>query len=682
MESRKSMIHKRIESVVQSLPSESSPSPLRRKSIIAQNSSLNILENDDEAERIARRREMGSTSTPLSINNHSSKRHSLGLGFLANIPAPQMAESINQCIKLSTENKISIKNAFGLEMIDFMTYMIKKQDANMSNLQVASTSLDVSTKIYGFRVDSVHTEILKIVGGLDHQIADKQNSKEQENTLEEGTEANVDVQKKKRKKNKQRIISTAEALRVNIDIVKPMCMQVGEEDLQTTDMLYQAMLPNHANSGFYQHLYNDVLVDVEDNAESRSNSSTKYITPIIDDSSNSEICMSYSNFEFLGWSVEDEPEEMPDKEAELSIDDGNRFQFDLNASVAEEEEHNGTNNVEPMNYFDIEHEDGNINSDVGGCYQQAAGANRRNDNIVDVQVSAQTLASEYSFVQQSVSLHWAGPSHWKFRNFAKHFNATTTTDSKVMEACMQAPTRQRKQIVLSYDEMNHDVIKAKFILSQLNRLQAKTVKSEWSTESVTLPEDVHYDVTQMTKQYLHQSLTVANNSKKRDNAVTNTGISDNERFDYNNPNDTSEYCLDVNNDYDDGDKDDCNFEDAAALATQGFTGENLVAAPKLANKMSIAYCVKAKKIDMRQLKETMWKSLKSTNEKLVKETEGTTMSKKFSSIYKMLPNLLSKTNVEALSAPVAFLSLLHLTNENNLQISSQSDLSDVAIEDS
>lgn len=678
MESRKSLINKRIESVVQSPPSESSPSLLRRKSIIAQNSSLNIFENDDEAERIARRREMCSTSTPLSTNNHSVKRHSLGLGFLANIPAPQMAESINQCIKLSTENKISIKNAFSLEMIDFMTYMIKKQDANMSNLQVASTSLDVSTKIYGFRVDSVHTEILKMVGGLDHQMTNEQNSEERENALEEGTEANVNVQKKK-KKNKQKIISTVEALRGNIDIVKPMCMQIGEEDLQTTDMLYQAMLPNHASSGFYQHLYNDVLVDVEDNAESRSNSSTKYITPMIDDFLNSEICTSYSNFEFLGWSVEDEPEEMPDKETELSIDDGNRFQFDLNASVAEE--HNGTNNIEPMNYFDIEHEDGNIDSDVGGYYQQAAGANHRNDNIVNVHAST-TLASEYSFVQPSVSLHWAGPSHWKFRNFVKHFNATST-DSKVMEACMQAPTRQRKQIVLSYEEVNHDMIKAKFAQSQLNRLQAKTVKTEWSTESVTLPEDVHYDVTQMIKQYLHQSLTVANNSEKRDKTATLANIFDNERCDNNNPNEISKYCLDVNNDdYDDGDKDDCNFEDGIALATQGFTGENLVAAPKLANKMSIAYCVKAKKIDMRKLKETMWKSLKSTNdtEKLMEEVEEMTISKKFSSVYKILPNLLSKTNVEALSAPVAFLSLLHLANEHNLLISSQSDLSDIVTE--
>lgn len=676
MESRKSLMHKRVESIIDSSPIASS-SPLRRKSIVAQSSTSNMLENDDEAERIARRREMCLTSTPLSNSNQSNtnKRHSLGLGFLANIPAPQMAERINQCIKLSTENKISIKNAFSLEMIDFMTYMIKKQDVNMSNLQVASTSLDVSSKIYGFRVDSVHTEILKIVGGLEHQMSEE-NSNNQENNLGEDAEMNEEgvPKKKRKKKNKQKIISTTEALRGNIEIVKPMCMQISEEDLQTTDMLYQAILPNHANSGFYQHLFNDVLVDVEDNTKLRCNSSTRYVIPRIEDFSNLEICKSYSNFEFLGWSVENEPQEMPDKEAELNIDDDNRFQFDLDASVAEEE----ANDVEPMNYFDIEHENGN--NGVSEFYQEAAGANRRKDNIVDAPPSA-TLMSEYSFVQPRVSLHWAGPSHWKFRNFGKQFNATST-DSKV-EACMQAPTRQRKQIELSYDDINRDVIKAKFTQSNSNKLQAKNMKSEWSTESVTLPEDVHYDVMRLSKLYLHSFITVMSNSEKRDNAVTIADVSD-ERYDYNNPNDTSEYCPDVanNNDYDDGDRDECNFEDAAALA-QGFTGENLVAAPKLANKMSIAYCVKAKKIDMRQLKETMWKTIKSSNDtkEQANETEEiSNKSKKFSSVYKTLPNLLSKTNAAALSAPVAFLSLLHLANENNLQISSQSELSDIMVE--
>ncbi|XP_070149713.1 condensin complex subunit 2-like [Polyergus mexicanus] len=682
MESCKPITNKRLEIVMH----QNSPtSSLRRKSVSFPNTPITDFSvNDDEAERIARRREIF-TSTPLSSNTPTNKRHSLGLGFLANIPAPQMAESITQCIKLNAENKINIKNAFSLEMIDFMTYMIKKQDANMSNLQVASTSLDVSTKIYGFRVDSVHTEILKIVGGLDKQaVDDMERNAEEFREDAEDTETNVAVQKKKKKnKAKQKIFSTVEALRGNIEIQKPISMMIGEGDLQTSDMLYQAILPHHANSGAYQHLYNDVFVDVIENKSRLQNSSDiKYNILTIGDFSNLETCV-YSNFEFLDWSMEDEPEENLAEKAEHN-DESNRFHFDLDASVEPGDDNNPL--PEPMNYFDFQYDDNNIY----GCYQEAA--KRRSENILDVrnvQIS-ETNTFEYSFLQPNMNLHWAGPSHWKFRNFLRP-STDIAGSSKVIRTCMQAPLRKKRQIELSYDE-NCDVIDAKFALSQSNKLQAKTAKTEWNTEDLILPEDVHYDIVQMIKLYLNPRLVLKpSNGGKEDghNTVAAVNVSDNERYDYNNPNDTLEYCPDTNNDddYEEGGRDDCNFEDDIALGSQNFIGDNLVAAPKLANKIFIAYCLKAKKIDMRQLKKAIWKLCTDNNTDLInineaENSEANTMkdSKQFNDIYKMLPKLLTKTNVEALSVPISFISLLHLANERILKIHSLPDMSDVIVE--
>ncbi|XP_012536953.1 condensin complex subunit 2 [Monomorium pharaonis] len=686
MESRKSLMHKRVESLHNS---PTSSSPLRRKSIVQALSTSTFSENDDEAERIARRREMlTSTSTSPST---SSRRYSLGLGFLSNIPAPQMAESINQCIKLSTENKINIKNAFSLEMIDFMIYMIKKQDVNMSNLQVASTSLDVSTKIYGYRVDSVHMEILKMVGGLDKRVVDgMEQTEEQGETMqtEDGEGANVETtQKKKKKKSKQKIFSTIEALRGNIEIAKPMSVMIGEGDLQTSDMLYQATLPNHANSGFYQHPYNDVLVDVLEDTSRNNSNSAKYTVPVIEDFSNLEICPSYSNFEFLGWSVDDEPEEMPEEENELhdNTDDGNRFQFDLDASV----EHDDDPAPEPMNYFDMEHEANNEN--VQTCRQGTADQSEQ-ANIVDAH-SIRT--SEYSFVQPGISLHWAGPAHWKFRNFMRSSAGIENSDTKEV-ACMQTKQRKKKQFEFLYDDTTRDIVDAKFTLSQLNKLQSKTAKAEWSIENLTLPEDVHYDITQMSKLYLYHKIAVKlPNDREEADSVAIADVSDGERYDYNNPNDTQEYCPNVehDDDYDDfGNRDvndDCNFDDSAAvLSSQGLTGDNLVAAPKLVNKIPIAYCLKAKKIDMRELKKSIWSCLKFTNnnatatspKEMEAEVDTIKERKQFSDVYKSLPKLLTKSNAEALSVPISFISLLHLANEKGLSLQSVPDMSNIIIE--
>ncbi|XP_018354431.1 PREDICTED: condensin complex subunit 2 [Trachymyrmex septentrionalis] len=662
MDSHKSIMHKRLESI-QNSPNSSSP--LRRKSIVQISSVPNLSENDDEAERIARRREIFTTSPSNGKSN--GKRLSLGLGFLANIPAPQMAESMNKCIQLNAENKINIKNAFSLEMIDFMTYMIKKQDVNMSNLLVASTSLDVSTKIYGYRVDNVHMEILKMVGGLDKQVmVNMEKNSDQEENAQEDAE-NVEVPKKK-KKSKQKIFSTVEALRGNIEIAKPMSTMIGEGDLQTSDMLYQAMLPNHANSGFYLHQYNDVLVDVlENKPESQNNSNVKYVIPAIEDFSNLEICTSYSNFEFLGWSVEDEPEE----EIESPDDSENRFQFDLDASV----EHDNDPVPEPMNYFDIEHDD---NENVQACFRQTMD---RPVNVVEVH---NVRASEYSFIQPNMNLHWAGPSHWKFWNFMK----SPAVDRGAKVACMQAKTKEkRKQFQLLYDEAR-DIIDAKFASkSHTVKLHAKTAKAEWSAENLTLPEDVHYDITQGSKLYMYKKLTIKESSEK-ENAVNVADVSDGERYDYNNPNDTLEYCPNVehNEDYDDYGREDGNFDDSAVMDNQGLTGDNLVAAPKLINKISIAYCLKAKKIDMRQLKKSIWTCLKSTNNnetntgQTVDVTDTMKESKQFSDVYKALPKLLTKSNAEALSVPISFISMLHLANEKELKICSVPDMSDIIIQ--
>lgn len=206
MATRKSMSNRLIDSTIHSSPASSSP--LRRKSILPQKlNNFALSENDDEAERLARRKEITNTSTTTITNsiNSNDKRRSLGLSFLVNMPPSQMAERISQCIKLGTENKINPKNAFSLEMIDFMTYMIKKKDANMSNLQVATTSLDVSTKIYGFRVDGVHMDILKMIAGIDKQnkYNENQNNMEKMNS-QEVEENNFDRQKQEKKKKKKK----------------------------------------------------------------------------------------------------------------------------------------------------------------------------------------------------------------------------------------------------------------------------------------------------------------------------------------------------------------------------------------------------------------------------------------------------------------------------------------------
>lgn len=62
--------------------------------------------------------------------------------------------------------KITKDNAWNLQLIDFMSSMLRRHDSRMENLQTASTVVDASARIYSFRVDAVHYDVLKMAGGL------------------------------------------------------------------------------------------------------------------------------------------------------------------------------------------------------------------------------------------------------------------------------------------------------------------------------------------------------------------------------------------------------------------------------------------------------------------------------------------------------------------------------------
>ncbi|XP_053989683.1 LOW QUALITY PROTEIN: condensin complex subunit 2-like [Hylaeus volcanicus] len=637
-----------------------SSSPLRRKSVLPQKSvdSSVLVENDDEAERLARRRENVTTSTLPS-----SGRLSLGLSSLNNISTPQMRERISQCIKLGAENKINPQNAFSLEMIDFMTYMVKKQDANMSNLQVASTSLDVSTKIYGFRVDGIHSEILKMMTGLEKEV---QSIIEPMDVQENGT-GQLEVPVKNKKKKTKQICITVKALGTTVEIKKPSLLSISG-DLESTDMLDQVTLPNHANSGFYLHPYNDVLVDTVNCKDIQCKDVS---IPRIEDISNMQICPFIHHFNFLSWNADDiEAEKTMEEETNQ-----NRFHFDLNASVSYDNQLSDTS----RNPYDLEvNEEEIVNRFVGTSNQV--------QNIVDfrevVTTSASTKVSEYSYIKKNVHIHWTGPTHWKCTNLNKMLS-----NDNIIGTCRQTQARKRKDIILMYDDETLKNLNDKFVPSQSLKISVRTAKQNWNEEELTLPLDAHYDIKQASILYLLEMFRYS----KYEDEMNRKSVSDIDNDNYDNENNIDYLSESNNNEVHEADEpnlinNDIGSTDESMLRTQGpLTGNNLVVAPKQTNKLLIAHCSRQKKIDMRELKKSMWKCLTTggiaNTEDVEQDAYNKVKGKKdFSQIYKELPNLLSKTNREALSFPVSFISLLHLANEKLLQLTTPSDMSDVIIE--
>ena len=95
----------------------------------------------------------------------------------------------DKAIELMRYNKINAKNAFDInvDFIESLSNILNKNEE--SAWQRASASLDVSAKVYGYRVDSVHSETFQFLGGLNRnkkgEAQIKENAEEEKENEEE-----------------------------------------------------------------------------------------------------------------------------------------------------------------------------------------------------------------------------------------------------------------------------------------------------------------------------------------------------------------------------------------------------------------------------------------------------------------------------------------------------------------
>ena len=79
-----------------------------------------------------------------------------------------MAALYQNCLKLASENKITSKNTWALPLIDHLADLVAPAAGSTggTDFQRASLTLAAGVSIYAHRVDAVHGDVFKILGGL------------------------------------------------------------------------------------------------------------------------------------------------------------------------------------------------------------------------------------------------------------------------------------------------------------------------------------------------------------------------------------------------------------------------------------------------------------------------------------------------------------------------------------
>eukprot|EP01137_Pigoraptor_chileana_P019583 Opistho-2@80793 len=237
---------------------------------------------------------------------------------------------------------------------------------------------------------------------------------------------------------------------------------------------------------------------------------------------------------------------------------------------------------------------------------------------------------------------------------------------------------------------------------------AQATLDKATEQSNTLPEDVHYTVDMLTRLFLRPQWVMRFKPRASGEDIAETAANGEQWYNYENPNDAN-FCPAVESggyDSDDGPCDDgegygddnvtLHPVDATVAATEDDSialDGALIDAPKMAEKIEIKYAKTATKVDVRVVKETMWKAMTddiATDKENARDAANVSPSdagkkgavscpQSFKHIVHELPSRVAGKNAGEVSVAIAFVCLLHLANEKNLAISGRDAMDDLRI---
>uniref|UniRef100_A0A8C9DQ26 Condensin complex subunit 2 n=1 Tax=Prolemur simus TaxID=1328070 RepID=A0A8C9DQ26_PROSS len=653
-------------------------------------------QNDDEKERLQRRRSkvfdlQFSTDSPHLLASPSSR----SIDVSATIPKftnTQITEHYSTCIKLSTENKITTKNAFGLHLIDFMSEILKQKDTEPTNFKVAAGTLDASTKIYAVRVDAVHADVYRVLGGLGKDAPSPEEVEIHTSVKEQGPMheslyflwlhtiilwfplfffIQIDPMFQKTAASFDEcstagvFLSTLHCHDYTSELLFPSDVKTlpAGEPLELPDLGWVEMT--------------DLKVPLQQCVEDR------------------QICPSLAGFQFTKWDSETHNESVS---ALVDKFKKNDQVFDINAEVEESDcgdfpdgplEDNFDANDEPDHPAAGDHEEFRSwkePSQVQSCQEETISLGDG-----DIRTMCPLLSmkpGEYSYFSPRTMSMWAGPDHWRFRPRRKQ------------DAPSQSENRKRstkKDFEIDFeDDIDFDVY---FRKTKAAIILAKSTLENQNWKATTLPTDFHYDVDTLVQLHLKPGTRLLKMAQGQKTETEH--YEEIEDYDYNNPNDTSNFCPGLqaaDSDYEESDnlfvgpagtfditsypchpskttqENDDNPE-VQGLNITTYGESNLVAEPQKVNKIEIQYAKTAKKMDMKKLKKSMWSLLTEFSRKETDTEanhsgagkEGAPVEvageKMLSGLTKDLQKSLPPVMAQNLSIPLAFACLLHLANE-------------------
>ena len=647
------------------------------------------------------------------------------------LSAGELKSMLGQCLKMASENKITAHNTWGLPLIEHLDDLIQEEGAvRRTNFQKASVTLDAGVKIYSYRVDSVHTETFKMLGGLGRAGIEGGEAPQQE--LGDGNVAAKSVRKKRRGELQPEatLESSLEALNVrkfdlafavdplfhktsaqfdeggahglllnNLSVYKGCNIVFDSMDVPDRavgDAALDDARNGNASSGNGLEQQSASAACVREDIEAvvglleQNELDHARIAPVLDDITKIASVAGAAN---AGSSVAKAT--YPARElvaramhaVEAGAEDQTRSLEDLNSMFAAMRTTSGLPAGE-VPIIDSAGLDGGVNDDDAGAvegyddygdssaYGAASGAND-DETLGEDAIHWLVHAGEDSRLDMdnAKNMSWTGASHWKYR-----MAGAVGQDGGSIAARMQSKNSHASKTTSGARNVPEpldftillDMDDPPHIeLEKSKRRKRAEPKATAPDDSKTLlPEDYKYAVSTLGKYNLRReyiSILYSGSRGAGSRGGDMHGAGDNDGANYD---EYGENGDDIEDAFAYGSSERANdvTDDWAAIGAK-TSNMGLAQAAHKVEQVEVSYCKAAKQVDVKALKELMWSGISIVaKDRASRGLDNPCDDIRFSDVLATVPADNHAGRLEDLSVHLCFICVLHLANEHGLVV--------------
>ncbi|OMJ25549.1 Condensin complex subunit 2 [Smittium culicis] len=675
--------------------------------------------------------------------------------FSVQIPSltpEELNKRFEEWMKIAADNKINVHNTWDFALIDYFYDMRLLKDGGNINFQRASCTLDGCVKIYSSRVDSVATETGKLLTGL----AEAPSKKNRNNSDDE--DENTSHRKTKKRGNS--------AVKTLVTDFSSISLKKFDLEL-SVDPLFKKASADFDEGGSNGLLLKNLDIDKSGKILFDSGASVGLSSNVFNRSDDIHTPDSYNpTFDQTTFDILSEiNSQMAEKQINTLLhnyvlEKDNSIDFDLLVSqISEIENKNYESDDENMddnmndNPFMNDEEDkidsflhfGNDDFPESHINETDFDTNIQIPNDSDKNaVTNQQVISKLDFNQENdffsyfdanSSKSWAGPEHWKIpvSKPVSYLSPITESADVKHETTATKSKKKKEPFIIDFSKEAADTCPniydqpVRISTLQLSKASLK------SNKTFDLPSDMQFNSKKMFSLFLKPTVEFrarrANAPKGavvKDATVSNT--SDSGAFSIENQHNNDDFdSLNFDDEIDDYDSlsgipavmeqsdsidyDGSSVYDQSQLSQQQQSEAFNLPKLKVIKPLYLSYAKVSKKVDVKKLKDNIWKKLSSTpvtsessNTKSAADSEMEIENKcdsvegeesvdlpemikdkseeneqSFSQVVSGLKSMYPAERLKDISVSFCFICLLHLANEKGLEIESNSNMDDLII---